>query len=73
MPPFILMAPWMEHLIGTFPGLDTISKLAIGRGTADGGADITFDEATFSTIPRSADWLLASYNNQKPDQIPIPI
>ena len=50
------------------PGLDTISRLAIGRGTADSGADITFDEATFSTIPRSANWLVASYNNQKPDQ-----
>ena len=50
------------------PGLDTISVLAIGRGTADSGADITFDEATFSTIPRSANWLVASYNNQKPDQ-----
>ena len=28
--------------------------------------DLTFDEATFSTIPRTADWLSASYNNQKP-------
>ena len=51
-----------------FPGLDTISKVAIGKGTADGGPDTTFDEATFSTVGRSADWLLASYNNQKPDQ-----
>ncbi|MDA9110479.1 DUF2341 domain-containing protein, partial [bacterium] len=51
-----------------FPGLDTISKVAIGRGTEDGGADITFDEATFSTVGRSATWLLASYNNQKSDQ-----
>ena len=50
------------------PGLDTISKIAIGRGTADSGADFSFDEATFSTSGRSADWLLASYNNQKPDQ-----
>ena len=50
------------------PGLDTISKIAIGRGTADSGADFSFDEATFSTTGRSADWLLASYNNQKPDQ-----
>ena len=51
-----------------FPGLDTISKVAIGRGTEDSGADITFDEATFSTVGRSATWLLASYNNQKSDQ-----
>ncbi|NCZ64597.1 MAG: DUF2341 domain-containing protein, partial [Cellvibrionales bacterium] len=49
-----------------FPGLDTISKLAIGRGTDDSGAEITFDEATFSTVPRTADWLLASFDNQKP-------
>ena len=51
-----------------FPGLDKISKVAIGRGTNDSGANITFDEASFSTVGRSADWLLASYNNQKPDQ-----
>ena len=49
-----------------FPGLDTISKLAIGRGTDDSGAEITFDEATFSTVARSAAWLSASFNNQKP-------
>jgi hypothetical protein len=49
-----------------FPGLDTISKLAIGRGTDDSGADITFDEATFSTVARSAAWISASYNNQQP-------
>ena len=48
------------------PGLDTVSGLAIGRGTAGAGTDSTFDEATFSTIPRTADWLSASYNNQKP-------
>ncbi len=48
------------------PGLDAVSGLAIGRGTADAGPDATFDEATFSTAPRTADWLLASYNNQKP-------
>ena len=48
------------------PGLDAVSGLAIGRGTADAGPDATFDEATFSTVPRTADWLLASYNNQKP-------
>ena len=34
------------------PGLDTISKIAIGR-TADSGADFMFDEATFS-VGRSA-------------------
>ena len=62
---------WMEHLAGTTLA-DTISKIAIGRGTADSGADFIFDEATFSTVGRSADWLLASYNNQKPDQGLIP-
>ncbi len=56
-----------------FPGLDTISKVAIGKGTADGGPDTTFDEATFSTVGRSADWLLASYNNQNPTRAPTPI
>ena len=51
-----------------YPGLEKVTKLALGRGTNDGGADSTFDEATFSTIGRSVDWLLASYRNQKPDQ-----
>ena len=52
-----------------FQGLDKVTNISIGRGvqaeSTDGGPDATFDEATFSTVPRSADWLLASYNNQK--------
>ena len=30
------------------------------------GPDGTVDEATFSTVDRSAEWISASYNNQKP-------
>ena len=41
-----------------FQGLDKITSLSIGRGTGDastdGGPDATFDEATFSTVPRTA-------------------
>ena len=49
-----------------YPGLASITKLAIGRGISDAGPGTTFDEATFSTVGRSSDWLLASYDNQKP-------
>ena len=55
----------MVPLIGTSLAWIPFPSLAIGRGTDDSGADITFDEATFSTVSRSADWLLASFNNQK--------
>ena len=50
------------------PGLDSITGLSIGRGIDDAGPSTTFDEATFSTVARSAAWISASYNNQKPDQ-----
>ena len=48
-----------------FPGLNTVTGLSLGKGPNSSGPDATFDEATFSSVPRSADWLLASYNNQK--------
>ena len=51
-----------------FPGKDTISGIALGRGFTTGSPRTTFDEATFSTVARSAAWISASYNNQKPDQ-----
>ena len=50
------------------PGLDSITGLSIGRGIDDAGPSTTFDEATFSTVARSAAWITTSYNNQKPDQ-----
>ena len=49
-----------------FPGLNTVTGLSLGKGPNGSGPDATFDEATFSTVSRSADWLLASFNNQKP-------
>ena len=49
-----------------FPGQQTISELAIGRTTHTFGPVGDFDEATFSTVGRSAAWISASYNNQKP-------
>ena len=48
------------------PGLDSITGLSIGRGIDDAGPSTTFDEATFSTVARSAAWITTSYNNQKP-------
>ena len=43
--------------------------LGLGRGfgTYNNGPDCTVDEATFSSVSRSADWLTASYHNQKPN------
>ena len=49
-----------------FPGLDQISGIAVGRGISSGSPNLTFDEATFSTVGRSAAWLSASFHNQKP-------
>ena len=51
-----------------YHGKDTISGIALGRGFTPGSPRTTFDEATFSTVKRSADWVVASFNNQKPDQ-----
>ncbi|MEL0098090.1 MAG: DUF2341 domain-containing protein, partial [Opitutae bacterium] len=49
-----------------FPGEQTIANLALGRTIKESGPDGTVDEATFSNVPRSSDWITASYNNQKP-------
>ena len=35
-----------------FPGLDQISGIAVGRGISSGSPNLTFDEATFSTVGR---------------------
>ena len=48
------------------PGLDSISGLSLGRGMDEAGPSTTFDEATFSTVARSAAWISASYDNQQP-------
>jgi hypothetical protein len=48
------------------PGLVSVTGLAMGRGTSDVGPNTTIDEATFSTVGRSAAWLSASFHNQKP-------
>ena len=42
------------------------SPTSYNREVPEGRGNLSFDEATFSTVPRTADWLLASYNNQKP-------
>ena len=52
------------------PGRNLITGLGLGRGILgpyNGGPDCTVDEATFSTVARSADWLSASFHNQKPN------
>ena len=52
------------------PGRKSITGLGLGRGiigTYNNGPDCTVDEATFSTVGRSAAWLSASYHNQKPN------
>jgi hypothetical protein len=52
------------------PGRKSITGLGLGRGiigTYNNGPDCTVDEATFSNVARSADWLSASFHNQKPN------
>ena len=52
------------------PGKNKITGLGVGRGIIgnhNGGPNPTVDEATFSNVGRSADWLSASYHNQKPN------
>ncbi|NDH00332.1 MAG: DUF2341 domain-containing protein, partial [Opitutae bacterium] len=51
-----------------FPGLQTLSELALGRKTDANGPAGSVDEASFSSVTRSATWIAASYNNQKTDQ-----
>ena len=51
-----------------FPGLQTLSELALGRKTDSNGPAGSVDEASFSSVARSATWITASYNNQKTDQ-----
>ena len=51
-----------------FPGFQILSELALGRKTDANGPAGSVDEASFSTVARSAAWISASYNNQKTDQ-----
>ena len=49
------------------PGKNLITGASLGRSITASGPNTTVDEATFSTVARSADWLSASYQNQKPN------
>ena len=49
------------------PGKNLITGTSLGRSITASGPNTTVDEATFSTVARSADWLSASFHNQKPN------
>ena len=49
------------------PGKNAISGLSLARGITSAGPDATIDEATFSKVARTSNWLTASFNNQKPN------
>ena len=49
------------------PGKNAISGLSLARGIGSAGPDATIDEATFSKVARTSNWLTASFNNQKPN------
>ena len=53
---------WYLPWVGSITGLRLVGEFRCRLSQP------TFDEATFSTVGRSADWLLASYNNQKTEQ-----
>jgi hypothetical protein len=49
------------------PGKNLLTGASLGRSITASGPNTTVDEATFSTVARSADWLSASFHNQKPN------
>ena len=54
-----------ENATWFHPGKNLITGASLGRAITASGPNTTVDEATFSTVARSADWLFASYHNQK--------
>ncbi|MBV42384.1 MAG: hypothetical protein CL834_05075, partial [Crocinitomicaceae bacterium] len=51
-----------------FPGKNIITGLSLGRGFGNNsGPNTTVDEASFSSVGRSSNWISATYQNQKPN------